>query len=104
MYDALALELAPVPTIVIVALPLAVPRATLKVMVTDLPEVTGLAEALTVTPLGTPEAERVTDCAEPEVMVVLRVVDTLEPARAEPEVGDNAIENPFAGAGLTVKE
>ena len=66
------------------------------VRVDDPPEVTvdGLNEALA--PAGRPPAERLTDWAEPLVVVVATVALTEPPGAVEPEVGDTEREKSAA--------
>ncbi len=67
------------------------------VSVAELPEVTVAGAKEAVAPDGRPPAVRFTDCAEPDVVVVLTVVAIEPPGATEPEVGDTATEKSFAG-------
>jgi hypothetical protein len=70
------------------------------VRVDDPPDVTddGLNDALA--PLGRPEAENDTVCADPLVVAVATVVETEPPAVTEPEVGESATEKSLVGGGV----
>jgi hypothetical protein len=62
------------------------------VMVDEPPLVTEVGLKLTLAPLGTPEAPRLTVCAEPEVVAVLIVDVVLSPWLTVPLVGEAEIE------------
>ena len=68
-----------------------------RVIVDEPPEVTedGLNE--TLTPLGAPEAERLTDCAEPAVVAVETVAVVLAPRATVRVVGLTATEKSLVG-------
>src|SRR5215510_12134109 len=64
-------------------------------MVDEPPAVTEVGLKLTVTPEGTPEADRLTDWALPEVTAVPTVAVVEPPAVTEPEDGDSVTEKSF---------
>src|SRR6266516_738608 len=59
------------------------------------PAVTELGLKLTVTPAGVPDADRLTDCALPDVTAVVTVAVVEPPAVTEPEDGDSDTEKSF---------
>ena len=70
------------------------------VRVLFVPEVAVAGLKVAVAPVGRPEADRVTDCAAPEVTAVLIVVVAADPALTLPDVGDAATEKSFVGGGF----
>ena len=91
----------PVPVTVIVQVPAVAVDAALTVIVAEPPEVTedGLNE--TETPLGAPEAERLTVWALPLVVVVLTVAVVEAPGARLPEVGLTDTEKSLVGVPPT---
>src|SRR6478735_6224231 len=87
----------PVPVTVMVYVPLATDEPTATVMVEDEPDCTDDGLNDTVTPLGAPDDDSATFCAEPLVVAVLTVAVTELPAVVLPELGFTETEKSFVG-------
>ena len=74
------------------------------VIVDELPAVTEVGLKLTVTPDGVPEADRLTDWADPVVTAVATVAVVDPPAVTEPEDGDSDTEKSLPAAVPNVNQ
>jgi hypothetical protein len=96
-YVAVWLPDAAVPVTVIAYVPGAAAEDVANVTVDEPPAVTEVGLKDTVTPEGAPEAERLTDCAEPEVTAVLTCAVVDEPGFTEADAGKRESEKSLPG-------
>jgi hypothetical protein len=89
-----------VPFTVIAYEPGAAEAEVVKVTVDEPPAVTDAGLKETVTPAGAPDADRLTDCAEPEVTAVLTVAVVDEPGFTAADAGESDSEKSLPGLVL----
>ena len=89
-----------VPVTVTEYVPVGVVEAVAMVSVEDAPEVTEAGLKLAVAPDGRPDADSVTDSADPDVTAVPTDTVAEEPWLTDPDVGDAEIEKSSAGGGV----
>jgi hypothetical protein len=94
----------PVPVTVIAYVPVGVFDEVLTVNVDDPPDVTDVGLNAAVAPVGRPDADSDTDCAEPDVVAVEIVEVAGLPAFTVADDGLAEIEKSFAAAAFTVSE